>query len=190
MCALLCGNVKFILLWATVKQKYLKASDPATSYSHVQRSQKLFLNIGIYKVCHFFLLYHCKFTVLINYQEYILEKERVKLFLFENEIICTSECVCVCLVIQQCLILCDPMDCSLQGPLSLGVLQARILEWVAMPSSRGSSQLRDRTQVSCTYTGKRIFKKKLPEIIEFTRFLDRWSTYNGILYFYILETNS
>ena len=59
-----------------------------------------------------------------------------------------------------------------------------------MPSSRGSSQLRDRNQVSCTYTGKRIFKKKLPEIIEFTRFLDRWSTYNGVLYFYILETKS
>jgi len=32
--------------------------------------------------------------------------------------------------------------------LSMGILQARILEWVAMPSSRGSSRLRDRTQVS------------------------------------------
>ena len=31
----------------------------------------------------------------------------------------------------------------------MGILQARILEWVAMPSSRGSSQLRDWTQVSC-----------------------------------------
>ena len=36
-----------------------------------------------------------------------------------------------------------------QAPLSMGILQARILEWVAMPSSRGSSQPRDRTQVSC-----------------------------------------
>ena len=36
-----------------------------------------------------------------------------------------------------------------QAPLSMGILQARILEWVAMPSSRGSSQLRDWTQVSC-----------------------------------------
>ena len=35
-----------------------------------------------------------------------------------------------------------------QAPLSVGILQARILEWVAMPSSRGSSQPRDRTQVS------------------------------------------
>ena len=35
-----------------------------------------------------------------------------------------------------------------QAPLSMGILQARILEWIAIPSSRGSSQLRDRNQVS------------------------------------------
>ena len=40
------------------------------------------------------------------------------------------------------------MDCSLPGPSVHGDLQARILEWVTMPSSRGSSQPRDRTQVS------------------------------------------
>ena len=53
----------------------------------------------------------------------------------------------MCLVTQSCLTLCDTVDCSLPG--SLGILQARILEWVAMPSSRGSSQPRDWTQVSC-----------------------------------------
>ena len=37
---------------------------------------------------------------------------------------------------------------ALQAPLSMGILQARRLEWVAMPSPRGSSQLRDQTQVS------------------------------------------
>ena len=36
-----------------------------------------------------------------------------------------------------------------QAPLSMGIFQARILEWVVMPSSRGSSQPRDRTYVSC-----------------------------------------
>ena len=35
-----------------------------------------------------------------------------------------------------------------QAPLSMGILQARLLEWVAIPFSRGSSQLRDQTQVS------------------------------------------
>ena len=39
--------------------------------------------------------------------------------------------------------LCDPMDCSLLGSSVHGILQARILEWVAMPSSRGSSGPRD-----------------------------------------------
>ena len=46
-----------------------------------------------------------------------------------------------------------PMDYSPQAPLSMGVLQARILEWVAMPSSRESSQPRDWTQVSHTAAG-------------------------------------
>ena len=48
------------------------------------------------------------------------------------------------------LTLCNPMDCSLPDPSSvMGILQARMLEWVAMPSSRRSSQPRDRIQVSC-----------------------------------------
>ena len=51
--------------------------------------------------------------------------------------------------LQSCLTLCDPMDYSLPGSSVHGILQARILEWVAMPSSRGSSPPRDRTQVSC-----------------------------------------
>ena len=47
-------------------------------------------------------------------------------------------------VTQSCPILCDPKDHTIHG-----ILQARILEWVAFPISRGSSQPRDRTQVSC-----------------------------------------
>ena len=47
------------------------------------------------------------------------------------------------LVVQWCLTLCDPMNCSPPGSSVLGIFQARIPEWVAMPSSRGSSQPRD-----------------------------------------------
>ena len=54
------------------------------------------------------------------------------------------------LVAQLCLTLCDPMDCRPSSPSVHGILQARILEWVAIPFSRGSFQPRDRTQVSCT----------------------------------------
>ena len=46
-------------------------------------------------------------------------------------------------VAQSCLTLCDPMDCSLPGSSVHGILQAKILEWVAIPFSRGSSQPRD-----------------------------------------------
>ena len=42
-----------------------------------------------------------------------------------------------------------PMDCTLPDSLAHGILQARILEWVAILVSRGSSQTRDRTRVSC-----------------------------------------
>ena len=45
--------------------------------------------------------------------------------------------------------LCDPMDCSLPGSSVHGISQARILEWVAISSSRGSSQSRDQTHIFC-----------------------------------------
>ena len=55
--------------------------------------------------------------------------------------------------LQSCLTLCDPMDYSPPGSSVHGILQARTLEWVAMPSSRGSSQPRDQNQISCTAGG-------------------------------------
>ena len=51
-------------------------------------------------------------------------------------------------VTWSCLTLYDPMDYSLQGSSDHGILQARILEWVAMPSSRESSRPRDQTSIS------------------------------------------
>ena len=50
-------------------------------------------------------------------------------------------------VAQSCPTLCDPMFCSLPGSSIHGILQASILEWVAISSFRGSSQPRDWTQV-------------------------------------------
>ena len=52
------------------------------------------------------------------------------------------------LIAQSCLALCNRKDCSSPASSVNGVLQARILEWVAMPCSRGSSQPRDGIQVS------------------------------------------
>ena len=53
-------------------------------------------------------------------------------------------------VAQLCLTLCDLMDCSPPDSSVHGMLQAQILEWVAIPFSRRSSPLRDSSQVSCT----------------------------------------
>ena len=57
--------------------------------------------------------------------------------------------MCMCVLSRySCVQLCDPMDCSPSGSSVHGILQMRILEWVVMPSSRGSSQPRDWTHVS------------------------------------------
>ena len=61
-----------------------------------------------------------------------------------------SKHMCACSATQLYLTLCDPMDCSPPGSSVHGILQARILEWVAIPFSRGSSQPRGGTLIFCT----------------------------------------
>ena len=64
--------------------------------------------------------------------------------LFNAQFIYLLKLSCVCVLIaQSCPALCDPMDYSPSGSLSMGILQARILVWVAIPFSRGSFQSRD-----------------------------------------------
>ena len=58
--------------------------------------------------------------------------------------------VCAWLVAQLCLTFRDPMDCSPPGSVN-EISQARILEWVAISCSRGSSQPRDQTHISCIF---------------------------------------
>ena len=57
------------------------------------------------------------------------------------------EGLCVCML--SWVLLCDPMDCSLPGSSVHGISQARILEWVAISSSRGSTRPKDQTRISC-----------------------------------------
>ena len=56
-------------------------------------------------------------------------------------------------VTESCLILCDPIDCSLPGSSVHEIFQTIVLEWVAISFSRGSLQPRDRSQVSCLAGG-------------------------------------
>ena len=71
-----------------------------------------------------------------------------------NSVFVTNEldvlCVCVWVsVAQLCPTLCDPLDCSPQGSSVHGILQARILEPVDISYSKGLSQARHQTRVSC-----------------------------------------
>ena len=73
------------------------------------------------------------------------------------------------LVAQSCVILCHPMNCSLPGSSVHAILQARILEWVAIPFSRWSSEFRDRTWVSGIAS----------------RFFTIWAMREALLYSYV-----
>ena len=77
-------------------------------------------------------------------------EESKKFFLLVYVLILREKCVCVCVLgTQSCPTLCNPMDYSLPGSSVHGILQARILEWVAIFFSKGSSLPRDWTWVSC-----------------------------------------
>ena len=86
---------------------------------------------------------------------------------------CISTACLLAKLLQSCLTLCDPMDCSPPGSSIRGILQARKLEWVAMPSSRGSSRPRDQTQVSYfSCTGRQfLYPRSLHISIFFLKFV-------------------
>ena len=69
-------------------------------------------------------------------------------YLYEPVGVYIWPCMHACSVAQSCLTLCDPMDCSLPGSSVHEIFQARILEWVVIFSSRGSSRPRDGNWVS------------------------------------------
>ena len=73
--------------------------------------------------------------------------------------LCILECDCCCYYVSQsCPTLCEPMDCSPPGSFVHGIFQARILEWVANSSSRGSSRPTGPTHVSyISSIGRQIF---------------------------------
>ena len=89
---------------------------------------------------------HSRGFIVVSYHGFVFIPQ------ITNEIACV-----VCLVAQLCPTLCDPMDCNPPGFSVHGILQARILEWVAISRGfsppRASSRPRDWTQVSCIAGG-------------------------------------
>ena len=89
----------------------------------------------------------CKMGIIIGPNLSVGRK--IKLTIWGN-ITVLAKCECVrAKLLQSCPALCDPMDCSPLGSSVRGISQARILEWVAIFFSRGSSLPQIRTQVSC-----------------------------------------
>ena len=100
-----------------------------------------------------------------------------------NELMCTRA-----QLLQSCPTLCDPMDWGPPGSSVHGILQTRILEWVAMPCTRGSSQPRDQTHVFCvSCIAGRFFTTEPPQKPHMYMYVDRYN-YMGIytpLYLYM-----
>ena len=75
--------------------------------------------------------------ICVRVSDVYRHEEREFVIIFQKE---STDCDAVCAkLLQLCLTLCDLVDCSPPGSSVHGILQARILEWVAMPSFRGSS---------------------------------------------------
>ena len=89
---------------------------------------------------------NCAATLLWSRND---KKKKKATCCINSNVYCVDHCCCFCLVTKSCLTLCDLMDCSPSGSSVHGISQARILEWVAIPFSRGSYWLRHRTHVSC-----------------------------------------
>ena len=96
--------------------------------------------------------------ILIGWWEFF-NTRKFSILKFYSVNLSTMPCCCY-LATKSCLTLCDPMDCSPPGSSVHGILQAGILEWVAIPLSRVSSRPRDRTHVS--YLAGRFFTTKPP----------------------------
>ena len=87
-------------------------------------------------------LLHLSFSLIETYFELTSRIIRLK------KCFCCFKLLCV-LSFFSGVWLCSPINCSLPGSSVHGILQARILEWVVIPSARGSSQPRDQIHISC-----------------------------------------
>ena len=111
--------------WVTLRRKHITLLE---GRGHLLRHHRSQVMMWAWQIC-------CLYTLAVYHREWNIPEadSLVSLFyLLESEV----------KVIQSCPTLCDPMDCTTHG-----ILQARILEWVAFPFSRGPPQPRDWTQV-------------------------------------------
>ena len=117
-----------------------QSRDEKCKYTHVKGSENMDLDTELF----FLFLKYMQSVVLAAFiQLYIDKVTQIRNFQCIIMTISLQRALCCVLVlscsVQLCLSLCDLMDCSPPGSSVHGILQARILEWVAIPFSRGSS---------------------------------------------------
>ena len=122
-------------------------SQVGLSFTVWERQKDGFMGKSWALLCYFLAVWLCANCLLSLDLSFHLYKMRVMLT-SEGRVKETCFLSKVSEVAQSCPTLCDPVDCSLPGSSVHGILQARVLEWAAISFSRGSSQPRDRTQVS------------------------------------------
>ena len=96
----------------------------------------------------------------------------------------------LCFIAQSCPTVCNPTDCSPPGSSVHRILQARILEWVAMSSSRRASQPRDQTQISCIvgrfftiWTTREVPRHALEQNLKYTILGVPWQSLDSVCVF-------
>ena len=127
----------------------------------------IYMNMYIYKhkwiYIHMCIYTHVFYTLLFFRYMYILDCYPTYIHIY---CICMLHACVHAKLLRLCPTLCDPMDHSPAGFSVHGILQARILKWVAVsgtPFSRGSSQPRDQSHVSCgSCIAGRFFTAKPP----------------------------
>ena len=135
-----------LIKYATqLQQNYIISSESALHHKTLQSSAEFYLNFHILWSTLLFM----KFSLFRQ----IHDVRHLLLQITENCLIAQNIPLCFTYLcaksLQLCPILGDPMDCSPPGSSVHGILQTRILEWVAMPFSRGSSRPSGQTHVSC-----------------------------------------
>ena len=126
-------------------------SDSCTMWKWLQKTVNMIVTISLLPTCMF------QFSIRLHLQNTSLPTKLVKMSRWQQQSIKTSKRLlwawCACCYFSR-VQLCDIMDCSLPGSSVHGVLQARMLEWVAISFSRGSSWPGNRIHVSHFCNGR------------------------------------
>ena len=114
---------------------------------YTYKTMCIFLYVYIYiYILHYVSLYIIHYIVIYTKYTLVFPKTSFSPLVRFTQLFCVGVSA---KSLQSCLTFCNPVDCSLQVSSVRQVLQARILEWVAISSSTGSSQPRNRTCISC-----------------------------------------